>query len=52
MARFPFPVLSLSLTLLAAGPAAAVDWPQFRGAGRPASTLSSLYALSRQNPPA
>ncbi len=34
MARFPFPVLSLSLTLLAAGPAAAVDWPQFRGVNR------------------
>lgn len=34
MARFPFPVLSLSLTLLAAGPAAALDWPQFRGVNR------------------
>lgn len=34
MARFPFSVLSLSLTLLAAGPAAALDWPQFRGVNR------------------
>lgn len=34
MARFPFPALSLSLTLLAAGPAAALDWPQFRGVNR------------------
>jgi outer membrane protein assembly factor BamB len=34
MARLPFPVLSLSLTLLAAGPAAALDWPQFRGVNR------------------
>ncbi len=34
MARFPFPVLSLSLALLAAGPAAALDWPQFRGVNR------------------
>ncbi|HEX7181309.1 MAG TPA: PQQ-binding-like beta-propeller repeat protein [Thermoanaerobaculia bacterium] len=34
MARFPFPVLSLTLTLLAAGPAAALDWPQFRGVNR------------------
>jgi outer membrane protein assembly factor BamB len=34
MARFPFSALSLSLTLLAAGPAAAVDWPQFRGVNR------------------
>lgn len=34
MARSPFPALSLSLTLLAAGPAAALDWPQFRGVNR------------------
>ncbi|HWM94352.1 MAG TPA: PQQ-binding-like beta-propeller repeat protein [Thermoanaerobaculia bacterium] len=34
MARFPFSALSLSLTLLAAGPAAALDWPQFRGVNR------------------
>jgi outer membrane protein assembly factor BamB len=34
MARFPFSVLSLSLTLLAAGPAAGLDWPQFRGVNR------------------
>lgn len=34
MARFTFPVLSLALTLLAAGPAAALDWPQFRGVNR------------------
>jgi hypothetical protein len=34
MARFPFPALSLSLALLAAGPAAALDWPQFRGVNR------------------
>jgi outer membrane protein assembly factor BamB len=34
MARFPFPALSLALTLLAAGPAAALDWPQFRGVNR------------------
>ncbi|HEX6861666.1 MAG TPA: PQQ-binding-like beta-propeller repeat protein, partial [Thermoanaerobaculia bacterium] len=34
MARIPFPVLSLCLTLLAAGPAAALDWPQFRGVNR------------------
>src|SRR5688500_633983 len=34
MARFPFPVLSLSLALLAAGPATALDWPQFRGVNR------------------
>ncbi len=34
MARFPLPVLSLSLALLAAGPAAALDWPQFRGVNR------------------
>lgn len=34
MARFPFSALSLSLMLLAAGPAAALDWPQFRGVNR------------------
>lgn len=34
MARLPFFALSLSLTLLAAGPAAALDWPQFRGVNR------------------
>lgn len=34
MARFPCPALSLSLALLAAGPAAAFDWPQFRGVNR------------------
>ncbi len=34
MARFPFSALSLSLALLAAGPAAALDWPQFRGVNR------------------
>lgn len=34
MARFPFPAVSLSLALLAAGPAAALDWPQFRGVNR------------------
>ncbi len=34
IARFPFPTLSLSLALLAAGPAAALDWPQFRGVNR------------------
>jgi outer membrane protein assembly factor BamB len=34
MARFPSLVLSLTLTLLAAGPAAALDWPQFRGVNR------------------
>ncbi|HYO11956.1 MAG TPA: PQQ-binding-like beta-propeller repeat protein [Thermoanaerobaculia bacterium] len=34
MARFPVPVLSLTLTLLAAGPVAALDWPQFRGVNR------------------
>ena len=34
MARFPFPALSLSLMLLSAGPAAALDWPQFRGVHR------------------
>ncbi len=38
MARFPLPArsfaLSLFLTLLAAGPAAAIDWPQFRGVNR------------------
>ncbi len=34
MARFRLTVLSLSLTLLAAGPAAALDWPQFRGVNR------------------
>lgn len=34
LARFAFSALSLSLTLLAAGPAAAVDWPQFRGVNR------------------
>ncbi len=33
MARFTLPVLSLSL-LLAAGPAAALDWPQFLGVNR------------------
>lgn len=34
MARFPLSALALSLTLLAAGPAAALDWPQFRGVNR------------------
>lgn len=34
MARFPVPTLSLTLALLAAGPAAALDWPQFRGVNR------------------
>jgi outer membrane protein assembly factor BamB len=34
MARFPVSLLSLSLALLAAGPAAALDWPQFRGVNR------------------
>ena len=34
MARFPACLLSLALALLAAGPAAAVDWPQFRGVNR------------------
>ena len=34
MARFPFPALSLSLALVAAGPVAALDWPQFRGVNR------------------
>ncbi|HVG08263.1 MAG TPA: PQQ-binding-like beta-propeller repeat protein [Thermoanaerobaculia bacterium] len=34
MARFLLPALSLSLALLAAGPAAALDWPQFRGVNR------------------
>lgn len=34
MARFPFPALSLSLTLLAAAPTAALDWPQFLGVNR------------------
>ncbi|HYN23066.1 MAG TPA: PQQ-binding-like beta-propeller repeat protein [Thermoanaerobaculia bacterium] len=34
MARFPFPALSLSLALLAAGSAAALDWPQFLGVNR------------------
>ena len=38
MARFPLSAfsvrLSLSLALLAAGPAAALDWPQFRGVNR------------------
>lgn len=34
LARFACFALSLSLTLLAAGPAAAVDWPQFRGVNR------------------
>src|SRR5262245_20219162 len=34
MARFRIPALSLALTLLAAGPAAALDWPQFRGVNR------------------
>ena len=34
MARCTLPALSLSLALLAAGPAAALDWPQFRGVNR------------------
>ena len=34
MARVPVSLLSLSLALLAAGPAAALDWPQFRGVNR------------------
>lgn len=34
MARFPLALLSLSLTLLAAGSAAGLDWPQFRGVNR------------------
>jgi len=34
MARIPFPALSLALALVAAGPAAALDWPQFRGVNR------------------
>jgi outer membrane protein assembly factor BamB len=34
MARSPFSFLALALTLLAAGPAAALDWPQFRGVNR------------------
>jgi outer membrane protein assembly factor BamB len=34
MARFSFSALSLALMLLAAGPAAALDWPQFRGVNR------------------
>ncbi|HSG41438.1 MAG TPA: PQQ-binding-like beta-propeller repeat protein, partial [Thermoanaerobaculia bacterium] len=34
VARFTFPVLSLTLTLLAAGPSSALDWPQFRGVNR------------------
>lgn len=34
MARLRLSVLSLSLTLLAAGPGAAIDWPQFRGVNR------------------
>ncbi|MFP5284314.1 MAG: PQQ-binding-like beta-propeller repeat protein [Thermoanaerobaculia bacterium] len=34
MARFPLLGLSLSLALLAAGRAAALDWPQFRGVNR------------------
>lgn len=34
MARFAVSLLSISLTLLAAGPAAAFDWPQFRGVNR------------------
>lgn len=34
MARFRFSALSLSLAFLAAGPAAALDWPQFRGVNR------------------
>jgi outer membrane protein assembly factor BamB len=34
MARFAVSLFSLSLTFLAAGPAAALDWPQFRGVNR------------------
>ena len=34
MTRFPVLALSLCLTLLAAGAAAALDWPQFRGVNR------------------
>ena len=48
MARFRVPTLSLSLALLAAGPAAAADWPQFRGVNR--DGVSAETGLPRSFP--
>ncbi|HET9229569.1 MAG TPA: PQQ-binding-like beta-propeller repeat protein [Thermoanaerobaculia bacterium] len=48
MARFRVPVVSLSLALLAAGPAAALDWPQFRGVNR--DGVSAETGLPRSFP--
>jgi outer membrane protein assembly factor BamB len=50
MARSPVFLLSLALTLLGAGPAAAVDWPQFRGVNR--DGVSTEAGLPRSWPAA
>ena len=46
MARFPVFALSLSLALAAAGPAAALDWPQFRGVNRDGVSTETDLARS------